>query len=210
MKGTSWSITKEWISLGNNSLLSRIQKATSCRPNTTGNVLKTRRSRNIFSGSKTKKTGVDDIINARKKLLLRGNRNITSFYAAPEGIVSSYMLEYKANKVTKNVPRTNGRTYMSNVMTLTPDPHLLKKVSKKIEEMKSDLKHVNEKSSHINALLKRAIDRVNNYRDSGIRERVNHKPSRLGLPNNSGVVFEPTNRTPMPVRVQNLMSPAKF
>jgi len=79
---------------------------------------------------------MDQIIEDRKKFLLRGNGNITSFYNDPEGIVSSYQQQFKTWKSTKTIQRTAGTNYVSSVMVITPDPSSIIKQGQKQERFK--------------------------------------------------------------------------
>ena len=123
--------------VGKEFLMSRISRATAkSRPQTTSNLLRRRNQNLIPSKKNDDEQGMDQIIEDRKKFLLRGNGNITSFYNDPEGIVSSYQQQFKTWKSTKTIQRTAGTNYVSSVMVITPDPSSIIKQGQKQERFK--------------------------------------------------------------------------
>lgn len=200
--------------IGKTFLMSRITKATTVeRPQTTGNLLRRKHKSSIFPVKKDdgKKKGIDDIINNRKKFLLRGNGNITGFYNDPSGNVSSYQSQFKACKSTKAIQRTAGKLYTSSIMTVTPDPLTAKKEIEKHTMLRTSLNDVDKRLTKTNTALQRAVGRALNYNDADLsglmKNNVSHinlgraHPYQLG--SNGGLASQ--HRTPMPVRVQNLM-----
>lgn len=82
--------------VGQSLLLSRIKRVEAARPQTAGSNIFARKKNDLISKKIAKKDkGIDDVIANRKKFLLRGNGNITGFYDAPEGIISTYQATFK-------------------------------------------------------------------------------------------------------------------
>lgn len=161
--------------IGKTFLMSRINKATSMhRPQTTGDLLRRKQAKSGIFPQKPKSDkdkGIDNIIEDRKKFLLRGNGNITGFYSPPDGMVSSYQANYKPCKSTKAVQKTAGKIYTSSIMTVTPDPALTQKQDVRHKMLKQDLKDVDKKLTNTESALKRAMNRMINYQDTELHHR---------------------------------------
>lgn len=157
--------------------MGRISKATSMqRPQTTGDLLRRKQAKSGIFPQKPKSDkdkGLDNIIEDRKKFLLRGNGNITGFYNPPDGLVSSYQATYKPCSPTKAVQKAAGKIYTSSIMTVTPDPALAEKQDIKYKMLKQDLKDVDKKLTNTDSALKRAMNRMMNYQDTELRNRLN-------------------------------------
>lgn len=130
-------------------LESRISRASALqRPQTTGSLLRRNQNTGLIPKKRLKgenEKGIDDIVEKRKKFLLRGNGNITGFYNPVDGMVSSYQQSFKPCKSTKAIHRTAGNLYTSSIMTVTPDPALFKKQQDKKMKMTSDLEMIGKK-----------------------------------------------------------------
>lgn len=150
---------------------------------------------------------MDEMIQNRKKLLLRGNGKITAFYDAPEGMVSSYQANFGTIKSSMNVARTSGKEYISSIMTVTPDPRTLNRNNTRIETMKEDLRQADKKLTQTNALLKKIANRAMEYNGDELHDKYAANLSKLKYLN-AGNRFNGALRTPMQVRVQNLMVPS--
>jgi hypothetical protein len=85
--------------IGKAFLESRISRASGLqRPQTTGNLLRRNQNTGLIPQKRLKgknEKGIDDIVEKRKKFLLRGNGNITGFYGPVDGMVSSYQQNFK-------------------------------------------------------------------------------------------------------------------
>jgi len=208
--------------VGKNLLLSRINRAEIVRPQTAGNLFMRKKQNDdlVMKGTK-KEIGMDGVIADRKKFLLRGNGNITGFYDPPEGKVSSYQAGFRACKSTKAIQRTRGNLYTSSIMTVTPDPAMFKREAEKKEKLKIDLDTMQKKLSSPESALKRAMNHAINYQQGeDITKHYNLQGSQLkyiqqktrlnnrnkGIPAAYSFIAN-SNKTPMPVRIQNLMVP---
>lgn len=207
--------------VGRSLLLSKIKHADVARPQTAGSNPFARKKTDLISGKVVKKDkGMDEIIANRKKFLLRGNGNITGFYDAPEGIVSSYQANYKACKSTKAIQRT-GFQYQSSIMTITPDPALFNKQINRQNRLKEEINKTTMKFSGENSIAKQAMNRALYYQQGeDLANHVNTPGKSLKLmKENAGQQYRSrgaygyssfmnnSTKTPMPVRVQNLMAP---
>lgn len=120
--------------VGKREIIEKIDRAAFARPQTTGNLLRKRqekkRSQTAHKGRR-KDRGLESVTENRKKFLLRGNGNITGFYDAPQGIVSTYQSSFKPCKSSLNLQRSAANMYVSSIMTVTPDPNIFLKEEQK-------------------------------------------------------------------------------
>lgn len=207
--------------IANKYIMERTKKSMPPRPQTTGNLLRRKgKSSATLTRKVDKNKGMDDIIQNRKKFLLRGNGNITGFYNPPEGMVSSYQTSFKPSKSSMLIQRTAGNMYTSSIMTVTPDPNLFQRAVQKQDKLREDVLEADKRLTNTNNVLHRAMDRAMGYENDDIRDRFSSQMSKLRqmqgnagqqyrngyLPQSRGG-YRHSGRTPMPVRVQNLMEP---
>ena len=206
--------------VGKSTLIGRINNVQSKRPQSTSSNLYARKRKSATVQNTKKDKGMDDIIANRKKFLLRGNGNITGFYDPPEGMVSSYETQFKTCKSTKAMPRTGVYNYTSSIMTVTPDPTQFKKQGIKHENMKKDMDNTHKKLSNTDSVLHRAINRALDYQQNEniayhmngpMRQQLRRMNGNAGpaYRNRANLIsnsfMNMNNKTPMPVRFQNLM-----
>ena len=80
----------------------------------------------------------------RKKLLLRGNGNITGFFDPVDGKVSSYQTCYKgqANSAQMQARPIELDLYASGAVTVSPDPYLLSSAKKREQQATERLERI--------------------------------------------------------------------
>ncbi|CAI2371637.1 unnamed protein product [Moneuplotes crassus] len=151
--------------------------ARSERPQTSSNMFEKKGKESLIP-NRTQKydKGMDKVISDRKKLLLRGNGNITGFYQDPLGMVSSYQSNYQTTKDMSTIKKTAGNNYISSIMVVTPDPGQLAKVGQKQNKFKKDVNSATKKLAKTESAMKQAMGRMMEY-----QEYPEYQPSRGSL-----------------------------
>lgn len=134
------------------------------RPRTSSNLYEKKAKKSLIP-NRTEKydQGMDRVISDRKKLLLRGNGNITGFYQDPLGMVSSYQTNYQTTKDVSTIKKTAGNNYTSSIMVITPDPGQFAKVGQKQNKFKKDVNSATKKLTKTESAMKQAVGRMMEY-----------------------------------------------
>lgn len=208
--------------VGKSLLIRKINNVQQARPQTTGSnaYARKRKSDTLLRKGQKKGRGLDHIIEDRKKFLLRGNGNVTGFFDPPEGMITTYQNAFKACKSTKAFQNTNGHIYTSSIMTVTPDPGYQKKQTEKADRLRADLTSTFKKLSNTDSVFLRAMNRAVDYQqneDIAQHMKFSNGPIKMMNAGNAGLAYRNRNqslkgflmehKTPMPIRVQNLMGP---
>lgn len=93
-----------------------------------------------------KVSGVDDVMVKRKEQLLRGNGNITAFFAPVDGMYTCYQRAFKGDQREQmQMKKVDLKLYQSHIMSPVPDPKVLDDHFNKKSRYTSDLGNLQTK-----------------------------------------------------------------